>query len=355
MKIKNYTDKINFMGNFNFLEKTNNDIYELCETAEKLFRDEYFDQCITQTRKAAEAMTKNILQSKAESDDTFDDMIYKLKVISKDTMREQEFISDMYFLKKCGNKATHANKSENDCKTALECLEHLFEAAINFAYCQKKDDTLNRLIFDEQLLMTGEKNTSLEEEYKKRLQEEKQREKEAEKRKKEERKKELENKRKNENSQKEDDKDDDFDNFREYDTDKKEMSLFKKITIVFSVIAALMLFIMLTLSENSKSTENILQEKIPDKVQNQPVEKSKNQQVKNSKDDKNSLKYSKILDKINVKQNSKKEKVLSEPKEEILFKDKSKKPVTTSKNNGKTTNSKKQIEKDFSLSGNFSL
>lgn len=350
MKIKNYTDKINYMGNFNFLEKTNNDIYQLCETAEKLFRDEYFDQCITQTRKAAEAMTKNILQTKAENDDTFDDMIYKLKVISKDTMREQEFISDMYFLKKCGNKATHSEKSENDGKTALECLEHLFEAAINFAYCQKKDDTLNRLIFDEKLLMTGEKNTSLEEEYKKRLQEEKQREKETEKRKKEERKKELENKRKNENLQKEDDEDDDNDNFREYDTDKKELSLFKKITIIFSIIAALMIFIMLILSENSKSTENILQEKIPDKTQNKPFEKTKKFQ-----NNKNSLKYSKFLDKINVKQNSKNEKILTEPKEEILFKNKAKKTTKSSNLKTETNNSTERNEKDFTLSGNFSL
>ena len=353
MKIKNYIAKINFMGNFKFLEKTNNDIYELCETAEKLFRDEYFDQCITQTRKAAEAMTKNILQTKAESDDTFDDMIYKLKVISKDTMREQEFISDMYFLKKCGNKATHSDKTENDGKTALECLEHLFEAAINFAYCQRKDDTLNRLIFDEKLLMTGKKNTSLEEEYKKRLQEEKQREKEAEKRKKEEHKKELENKRKNEITQKENNEDDDFDKFRKYDTDRQDFSLFKKLIIIFSGIAAFMIFFIFILTENSKSTENILQEKISEKTVTQTSDKSKNQPQKEIKNNKNSLRYSKILDKINHHEN--KNKFISEPKEEIVLKNKTKKSSKTTKYKKETNTPQNPNEKDFSLSGNFSL
>lgn len=341
------------MGNFNFLEKSNPNIYELCETAEKLFRDEYFDQCITQTRKVAEAMTKEILQSKADNNDSFDDMIYKLKVISKDTMREQEFISDMYFLKKCGNKATHSDKTYNDEKTALECLEHLFEATINFAYNQKKDDTLNRLIFDEKLLMTGEKNKSLEEEYKKRLQEQNQREKEAEKQSKEERKKELKNRRRSENLQKKDDVE--CDNFREYDTDKKSESLFKKITITFSVIAALIIFFMIILSKNLQETENLLEEKIPDKSQNKLFEKTKNHRITKDKNNNNSLKYSKILDKINIKQNSKKEKVLTDPKEEILLKNEANEPTKSGKLQKKTNKSTEKNEKDFTLSGNFSL
>lgn len=161
------------MSNFQFLEKINRDLYNLGVTAEKLFRDEYFDQCITQTRKLAESMTKEVLGNKAQSDDTFDDMIYKLKTISRNTLKEQEFISDMYFLKKQGNIAVHSAKSENNGKIALECLEHAFEAAVNFASSRTKDETVNLLIFDENLLVLGEKNLNLQQQYKKKVQEQK--------------------------------------------------------------------------------------------------------------------------------------------------------------------------------------
>ena len=157
------------MGNFEFLKDINTDLANLGETAEKLFRDEYFDQCITQTRKMAEAMTRTVLGSKAQADDTFDDMIYKLKTVSDSTFQEQEFISDMYFLKKQGNIAVHSVNSQNDGKTALECLEHAFEAAINFAYSKTCDEKINKLIFDEQLLILGEKNKTLQEQYKQEL------------------------------------------------------------------------------------------------------------------------------------------------------------------------------------------
>lgn len=161
------------MSNFKFLEKINKDLYNLGVTAEKLFRDEYFDQCITQTRKLAENMTKEVLGNKAQSDDTFDDMIYKLKTISRNTLKEQEFISDMYFLKKKGNIAVHSSKSDNSGKIALECLEHAFEAAVNFASSRTKEETINLLLFDENLLVLGEKNPNLQQEYKKKLQEQK--------------------------------------------------------------------------------------------------------------------------------------------------------------------------------------
>lgn len=157
------------MGNFEFLKDINTDLANLGETAEKLFRDEYFDQCISQTRKMAEAMTRTVLGSKAQADDTFDDMIYKLKTVSDSTFQEQEFISDMYFLKKQGNIAVHSVNSQNDGKTALECLEHAFEAAINFAYSKTCDEKINKLIFDEQLLVLGEKNKTLQEQYKQEL------------------------------------------------------------------------------------------------------------------------------------------------------------------------------------------
>lgn len=163
------------MGNFDFIKSINKNFYELGETAEKLFRDEYYDQCITQTRKMAEVMTKTILGCKAQEGDTFDDMLYKLKTISCDTKYEQEFIRDMYFLKKQGNIATHSEKSGNDGEIALECLEHAFEACVNYAYSKTKDDNINRLLFDEKLLVLGEKNNSLQQRYKQELENEKQR------------------------------------------------------------------------------------------------------------------------------------------------------------------------------------
>ncbi len=156
-------------SNFDFLQKVDNEIFNLAKTAEKLFRDEYFEQCITQTRKLAERIIRNVLGNSASVEDSFDDMLYKLKTVSKNTMREQEFISDMYFLKKQGNLATHGEKIENSGEVALDCLEHAFEACINFAYSKTNDDTLNRLIFDEKLLILGEKNQNLQAQYRTEL------------------------------------------------------------------------------------------------------------------------------------------------------------------------------------------
>ena len=156
-------------SNFDFLQKVDNEIFNLAKTAEKLFRDEYFEQCITQTRKLAERILRNVLGNSATVEDSFDDMLYKLKTVSKNTMREQEFISDMYFLKKQGNLATHGEKIENSGEVALDCLEHAFEACINFAYSKTNDDTLNRLIFDEKLLILGEKNQNLQAQYRTEL------------------------------------------------------------------------------------------------------------------------------------------------------------------------------------------
>ena len=156
-------------SNFDFLQKVDNEIFNLAKTAEKLFRDEYFEQCITQTRKLAERIIRNVLGNSSTVEDSFDDMLYKLKTVSKNTMREQEFISDMYFLKKQGNLATHGEKIENSGEVALDCLEHAFEACINFAYSKTNDDTLNRLIFDEKLLILGEKNQNLQAQYRTEL------------------------------------------------------------------------------------------------------------------------------------------------------------------------------------------
>lgn len=295
------------MSNFKFLEKINQDIYDLSSTAEKLFRDEYFDQCITQTRKTAEAMTRSILQSKAKNEDSFDDMIYKLKAISKDTLKEQEFISDMYFLKKQGNKAVHSEKSCNDGKIALECLEHLFEAAINYAYSQKKDDTLNRLIFDEKLLMTGEKNNSLEQEYKKRLKEEKNSSCKVSILTKEEKNSNKVNEKKSN---------------KNYYNNENNNTLFKKIFLIFTVISVLLLFIIVVLSNTNKQTDYAIEKSI----QNMKTEK-------------------KFLDKEN-KKTRKNTSSLRTVKSELL----QPKYLTIKK---RTENSSQN--KDYSLSGNFSM
>ena len=42
------------MTNFKFLKDIDDNLYGIARDAEKLYRDEYFDQCIVQTRKFAE-------------------------------------------------------------------------------------------------------------------------------------------------------------------------------------------------------------------------------------------------------------------------------------------------------------
>ena len=45
-------------SNFDFLKTVDKKLFDLIETAEQLYRDEYFDQCIVQTRKIAENIDK---------------------------------------------------------------------------------------------------------------------------------------------------------------------------------------------------------------------------------------------------------------------------------------------------------
>ena len=47
--------------NFDFLKNTDVNLYDIISDAEKLYRDEYFEQCITQTRRFAENVCKNVL------------------------------------------------------------------------------------------------------------------------------------------------------------------------------------------------------------------------------------------------------------------------------------------------------
>ena len=46
------------MSNFVFLKNINKDLYTIATEAEKLFRDEYFEQCCVQTRRFGENISK---------------------------------------------------------------------------------------------------------------------------------------------------------------------------------------------------------------------------------------------------------------------------------------------------------
>ena len=124
------------MSNFDFLKDINNDLFKLAQEAEKLFRDGYFEQCMTQTRRFGENICRLVISDRAQPSDSFDEMLATLKDTPNPTEEEKEFLDDLYFLKKAGNNAVHSIKTKNDAdsgKNALECLERSFEAAINYA------------------------------------------------------------------------------------------------------------------------------------------------------------------------------------------------------------------------------
>ena len=135
-----------------------------------LYRDEYYEQCITQTRKFAENVCKKTLGSLRTTEETFDQMLETLKDNSNGSEEEREFIDDLYFLKKCGNQAVHSSKSDQNGLDALECLQRAFEVAINYAvYIKKAGKDKLDLHFDIDLLATGRKNKSLARKYQKRV------------------------------------------------------------------------------------------------------------------------------------------------------------------------------------------
>lgn len=159
------------MDNFDFLKDVNKDLFEIARDAGKLFRDEYFEQCMAQTRRLGECLCKLVMEDRVLPTDTFDNMLATLKDTPNPSEPEKEFLDDLYFLKKAGNKAVHSSSVKNNAqagKEALECLERAFEACINFAVfkCGAKQEILNK-VFDEQLLMTGKKSKSatLQEKY----------------------------------------------------------------------------------------------------------------------------------------------------------------------------------------------
>lgn len=156
------------MTNFKFLKDIDNDLYKIAYEAEKLYRDEYFDQCITQTRKFGENICKKVLKNNRRPDDSFDEMLATLKDMSHGSAREKEFIEDLYFLKRNGNISVHSNTTSNSGIKALECLQRAFEAAVNFATTTPDyNPKIENLVYDEELLITGKKSRSktLQEKY----------------------------------------------------------------------------------------------------------------------------------------------------------------------------------------------
>lgn len=152
--------------NFDFLKNTDKNLYEIISDAEMLYRDEYFEQCMGQTRRFAENVCKNVLGNKRTTETTFDQMLATLKDNSQGSEQEKEFIKDLYFLKKCGNKSVHSSSVKQNGIDALECLQRAFEVAINYSVYNKKASKENlNLHFDIKLLATGKRDKNLAKKY----------------------------------------------------------------------------------------------------------------------------------------------------------------------------------------------
>ncbi len=137
--------------NFDFLKDVNKELFNTIVDAQKLFCDEYFTQSTIQVRIFAEKMAKQILGAQSEGL-TFDDTLNCLKDKIKE-VREKEFIDDLFFIKREGNKCAHGENIKST--VALEVFERAFEASINYAYSKTKDEKINKLQFDRTLLITG--------------------------------------------------------------------------------------------------------------------------------------------------------------------------------------------------------
>ena len=162
------------MNNFDFLKPVNKNLHSLITEAEKLYRDEYFEQCITQTRRFAENLCKTVLGDRRTTEKTFDDMLATLKDKCSGAEQEKEFIDDLYFLKREGNNSVHSSTVKQDGIVALECLQRAFELSINYAvYYQKAKSNLLKLhnkhknfvkitfIFDKEMI-TGYKDSPID-------------------------------------------------------------------------------------------------------------------------------------------------------------------------------------------------
>ena len=153
--------------NFDFLKKVDKNLFEIVAEAEKLYRDEYFEQSMVQTRRFGEHVCKKVLGKNRTTEETFDEMLATLNDCSFGNIEEKEFINDLYFLKKHGNSAVHSGSVKKDGMEALECLKRAFEVAISFCiYNRKANPKIMRLSYDTELLVMGEKNKKLSDRYK---------------------------------------------------------------------------------------------------------------------------------------------------------------------------------------------
>ena len=148
------------MNNFDFLKSVDKNLYEIISDAEKLYRDEYFEQCITQTRRFGENVCKCVLGKNRTTEKTFDDMLATLSDKSSNEEQEKEFLEDLYFLKREGNASVHSNAVKKDAFVAIECLQRAFEVGISYALYRGNYDkkyNLLKLRYDTEMLVTGEK------------------------------------------------------------------------------------------------------------------------------------------------------------------------------------------------------
>lgn len=146
-------------SNFFFLKEINRNIFKIIKEAEGLYRDEYFQQCMTQTRCFAENVCRELLNGNHQPNDTFDTMLANLDDYLINCTEKRELISDLYFLKKAGNQSVHTRAVDKDGIKALECMQRAFEVAVMF-YATKngQDSSVSRLLFDEELLATGKRS-----------------------------------------------------------------------------------------------------------------------------------------------------------------------------------------------------
>lgn len=153
--------------NFDFLKKVDKNLFEIISEAEKLYRDEYFEQCMVQTRRFGEHVCKKVLGKNRTTEETFDEMLAILNDCSSGNIEEKEFINDLYYLKKHGNNAVHSGSVKKDGMETLECLKRAFEVAISYCiYNHKADSKIMKLCYDTELLVTGEKTKKLSDRYK---------------------------------------------------------------------------------------------------------------------------------------------------------------------------------------------
>lgn len=146
--------------NFDFLKRNDKELFKIINDAEELYRSEFFEQCMTQTRRFGEIVCKKVLGSRRTTEITFDAMLATLKDCTLGSSEEaKEFVEDLYFLKKHGNEATHSITVKQDGMEALECLQRAFEVGINYCvYSCNEDRRILKLRYDTELLVTGKKS-----------------------------------------------------------------------------------------------------------------------------------------------------------------------------------------------------